>query len=75
MNLTERFPAIRPAFVGENIGDAEIGNIMVNKSKIGGRRKYSIENSDWFDSVSKLIDNVGNEYCQWLKNPFLGLNE
>ena len=72
LNLTERFPAIRTAFVGENIGDAKIGNIIVNKSKIGGRRKYSIENSDWFDSVSKLIDNAGDAYCQWLTNPFFG---
>ena len=72
LNLTERFHAIRTAFVGENIGDAKIGNIIVNKSKIGGRRKYSIENTDWFDYVSKLIDNAGDAYCQWLTNPFFG---
>ena len=75
LNLTEVRPAIRIAYVGQKLGDAIIGKMMVNKSKIGGRWKYSIENSDWFDSVSELIDDVGDEYCQWLKNSFLGLNE
>ena len=64
LKLTERYPVIRIAYVG---------HVIVKKSKIGGRRKYSIENSDWFDSISKLIDNVGDAYCQWLTNPFFGI--
>ena len=66
---------IRIAYVGQKLGEPKIGKIMVNTSNIGGKRKYSIENSDGFYSVSELIDNVGDDYCQWLKNPFLGLNE
>ena len=64
LKLTEGCPVIRIAYVGK---------IIVKKSKIGGRRKYSIENSDWFDSVSKLLDNIGDAYRQWLTNPFFGI--
>ena len=73
LNLTEVHPAIRIAYVGQKLGDAKIGKILVNKSKIGDKRKYSIENSNWFDFVSELIDNVGDAYCQWLSNPFFGI--
>ena len=75
LNITQGDTSIRIAYVGQKLGEPKIGKIIVNKSNIGGKRKYSIENSDGFNSVSELIDNVGDEYCQWLKNPFLGLNE
>ena len=73
LKLAQGWSVIQIAYVGQKLGDAKIGKILVNKSKIGDKRKYSIENSNWFDFVSELIDNVGDAYCQWLSNPFFGI--
>ena len=68
--------SIRIAYVGikKRTKEHTIFKIAIIWRKCGSNYRFSRECASltWFNSVSELIDNLGGEFVELLKNPFKG---